>query len=212
LRRATYRGVRGVSIGKNADTPITEAARDYRECLERLYAVADYFAVNVSSPNTARLRELQDTSALSGLLDSLQEERLRLEATHGRRVPLLVKVSPDLEDDDLIAFSRTVQRSAIDGVIATNTSTGIPELATDLARVGGGGISGDPLGKRSLATLRALRAELGVGMPIISVGGVMSGDHVLERLRAGATLVQVYTGFVYRGLELLDEIHDAVAR
>jgi len=210
LRRATYRGVRGVSIGKNADTPMSDAVRDYRECLAQLYEVADYFAINVSSPNTARLRELQAADALGGIIDALQEERLRLESRHGRRVPVLVKISPDLDSDEFTALCKTLLRNPGDGIIATNTSIDVPELKTELARRGGGGVSGAPLAARSMAVLVALRRELGHEVPIISVGGIMSADDVVARLRAGATLVQLYTGFVYRGPDLLQESLDAL--
>jgi len=210
LRRARFQGVRGVSIGKNADTPISAAMHDYRECLTRLYDVADYFAVNVSSPNTARLRELQAADALGGLIDALQEERLRLESRHGRRVPVLVKISPDLDTDEFAALCKTLSRNPSDGVIATNTSIDIPDMRSDLERLGGGGVSGAPLAARSMATLVALRRELGDEIPIISVGGIMSADDVIARLRAGATLVQLYTGFVYRGFGLLQESLDAL--
>jgi dihydroorotate dehydrogenase len=210
MRRATYRGIRGVSIGKNADTPLPSAIDDYRECLNLFYDVADYFAINVSSPNTARLRELQTAEALGGILDALQEERLRLEARHGRRVPVLVKIAPDLDSDEFGALCKALLRSPSDGVIATNTSIDVPELRAELERRGGGGVSGAPLAARSLATLGALRQELGDEIPIISVGGIMSATDAVARLRAGATLVQLYTGFVYRGPSLLQEILDAL--
>jgi dihydroorotate dehydrogenase len=209
LRRATFRGVRGVSIGKNAETPMSNAVSDYRDCLVQLYDVADYFAINVSSPNTARLRELQAADALAGIIDALQEERLRLESRHGRRVPVLVKISPDLDSDEFSALCRTLLRNPSDGIIATNTSIHVPELGAELARRGGG-VSGAPLAARSMAVLLALRRELGDQIPIISVGGIMSADDVIARLRAGATLVQLYTGFVYRGPDLLQESLDAL--
>ena len=210
MRRATWHGIRGVSIGKNADTPMSEALGDYRECLTRLYDVADYFAINVSSPNTARLRELQGADTLGGLLDALREDTLRLEARHGRRVPVLVKIAPDIDSGGFDALCKVLSRHPVDGVIATNTSIDVPELRAALERRGGGGVSGAPLASRSLATLVALRRELGAGIPIISVGGIMSAADAIARLRAGATLVQLYTGFVYRGPTLLQEILDAL--
>ncbi|HEX6396085.1 MAG TPA: quinone-dependent dihydroorotate dehydrogenase [Steroidobacteraceae bacterium] len=193
---ATYRGIRGISIGKNADTPLERAVDDYLACLRRLYAVADYFAVNVSSPNTAGLRKLQASDALGGIIEPLQQERERLAATHGKRVPLLVKISPDLDDAQLRAMATAIRSHALDGVIATNTTTqGNP----------GGGLSGAPLRDRALACLRQLRQELGAGIPLIGVGGLMSAEDVRARLEAGARLVQLYTGFVYRGPPLLNE-------
>jgi dihydroorotate dehydrogenase len=191
---ARYRGIRGLSIGKNADTPLERAVDDYLACLRRLYAVADYFAINVSSPNTQGLRTLQSTDALAGIIEPLQEERERLATTHGKRVPLLVKISPDLDDTALRAMAASVRSHALDGVIATNTT-----------QHASGGLSGAPLRARSLAALRVLRAELGNSVPIIGVGGLMSAGDVRERLDAGATLVQLYTGFVYRGPALLNE-------
>jgi dihydroorotate dehydrogenase len=205
LRRATWPGIRGVSIGKNADTPLEAAAADYVECLKKLYDVADYFAVNVSSPNTARLRELQATDSLRGIVGPLAEERARLESKHGRRVPLLVKISPDLESDELEALCDSIVGLSLDGVIAINTSTRVPALRTAYEARGGGGISGAPLAARSLEVLRALRQKLGPRFPIINVGGIMSAEDARARLAAGANLVQVYTGFVYRGPALVAE-------
>jgi dihydroorotate dehydrogenase len=210
LRRSNYRGVRGVSIGKNADTPLDQAAEDYLLCLRKLYEVADYFAVNVSSPNTARLRELQEADALGGIIEPLQRERRALEARHGKRVPLLVKISPDLDTAALVELCAALRRHRVDGVIATNTSIDLPELRAQPAQRQGGGISGAPLAPRSLAMLRELRAALGADVPIISVGGIMRGADVVARLAAGANLVQLYTGFVYRGPALLDEALDAL--
>ena len=201
LRRADFRGVRGVSIGKNADTPFEAAAADYVDCLKTLYEVADYFAINVSSPNTERLRELQTADALGGIVAPLLAERSHLEARHGRRVPLLVKISPDLAADELRFLCAALVRHGVDGVIATNTTT----LQRDINGGTDGGVSGAPLTERSLEVLRALRRELGPDFPIINVGGVMTAQDVRARLSAGANLVQVYTGFVYRGPALLAE-------
>ena len=206
LRSAKYRGVRGISIGKNADTPLERAAGDYLECLGKLYDVADYFAVNVSSPNTARLRELQSVDALAGVLEPLMQERQRLEARHGKRVPLLVKISPDLGAAEIRDLCRTLVRHAVDGVIATNTSTDVPELRSELEASRGGGVSGAPLTQKSLAILCQLRHELGPDFPLVSVGGIMNAADARARLVAGADLVQLYTGFVYRGAALLAEI------
>jgi len=198
LAATNYRGVRGVSIGKNADTPLERAVDDYLDCLRKLYAVADYFAINVSSPNTRGLRALQSRDALAGIVEPLQEERERLAARHGKRVPLLVKISPDLDQDGLRDMAAALRAHALDGVIATNTSTSI-------AGYEGGGISGTPLRDKALSAARLLRQELGSTMPIIGVGGLMSADDVNARLAAGANLVQLYTGFVYRGPALLNE-------
>ena len=202
---AKYRGVRGISIGKNADTPLERAVDDYLACLRLLYGVADYFAINVSSPNTQGLRALQATDALGGIIEPLQEERERLAARHGRHVPLLVKISPDLDSAALRAMAVAVRSHALEGVIATNTSTHIAGYESELDKAQGGGMSGAPLRSKALAALRLLRAELGPDIPVIGVGGLMSAADVRARLEAGANLVQLYTGFVYRGPALLNE-------
>ena len=210
LRRAKFTGVRGVSIGKNADTPLERAADDYLECLRKLYPVADYFAINVSSPNTRGLRELQAADALAGIVEPLREERRRLDAQHGRHVPLLVKISPDLQPEESHQLCAALKRLEIEGVIATNTSTRLPGFEGMLAGTGGGGVSGAPLTERALGVLRELRAGLGTEFPIISVGGIMSAADAQARLAAGANLLQLYTGFVYRGAPLLGEILGAL--
>jgi len=205
LQRATWRGIRGVSIGKNADTPIERAAEDYVLCMRKLYTLADYFAINVSSPNTKGLRTLQAADALTGILQALREEGLRLREQHRRRVPLLVKLSPDLEPQELQAACEVIAAQGVDGVIATNTSTRVPGFEAELSSRGGGGLSGAPLEARSLEVLQLLRKALGAKFPLIGVGGLMSADAVAARLASGANLVQLYTGFVYRGPALLAE-------
>jgi dihydroorotate dehydrogenase len=148
---------------------------------------------------------LQAADALAGIIEPLQSEREGLARVHGKRVPLLVKISPDLDPDDLQALAAALRRHAVDGIIATNTSTQIAGFEMELARARGGGVSGRPLADKALATLRTLRAALGADFPIIGVGGLMSAEDVSERLAAGANLVQLYTGFVYRGPALLTD-------
>lgn len=211
LQKTAWRGIKGVSIGKNAETPLEQAANDYVICLRALYAVADYFAINVSSPNTQGLRDLQAAQALADIVNALQKERRRLEVRHGKRVPLLVKISPDLEPPDMHDLCEVLGKNRVDGVIATNSSTNLPGFEAELAARQGGGISGAPLENRSLEILRRLRLGLGTGFPIISVGGIMSADSVVRRLQEGADLVQLYTGFVYRGPALLTEIHQRLS-
>lgn len=206
LRRARYAGIRGVSIGKNADTPLEQAAQDYLTCLGKVYAVADYVAVNVSSPNTARLRELQTPDGLEKIVGPLLEERLRLETRHGRRVPLLVKVAPDLDASQVSALAAGLRALGVDGVIATNTTTDLSCLGTAWPAERRGGLSGGPLHSRSIAVIAQLRAELGADFPIIGVGGIVDAERASATLRAGADLMQVYTGFAYRGPALLEEI------
>jgi dihydroorotate dehydrogenase len=207
IAAAEYRGVRGISIGKNLSTPLERAVHDYLACLRTLYPVADYFAINVSSPNTQGLRSLQASDALAGIVEPLQEERERLSGRYGKRVPLLIKVSPDLEDEELQSMADSLRSHALDGVIATNTSTHIAGFED-----GRGGISGLPLRDKALASLRALRQALGDDFPIVAAGGLMSADDVCARRRAGATLVQLYTGFVYRGPALLTESLQSLTR
>jgi dihydroorotate dehydrogenase len=200
LARSRYRGIRGVSIGKNFDTPIENAQDDYVACLRKVYPHADYVAVNVSSPNTARLRELQDRDGLQRILGALLDERAVLQERHGRRVPLVVKVAPDLSEAQVCALAQEMRALQPDGVIATNTSSDLN------VREQRGGLSGAPLHPRSVKVISQLRAELGADFPIIGVGGIVSADAARETLRAGANLLQIYTGFAYRGADLLEEI------
>src|SRR3984957_10024572 len=186
LRRARYAGIRGVSIGKNADTPLERAPQDYLACLEKVYALADYVAVNVSSPNTARLRELQAPDGLSSIVAPLLESRARLETRHGRRVPLLVKIAPDLDFSQISAIAASLRTLGVDGVIATNTTTDLSVLGPDWPADRRGGLSGAPLHARSVAVIRQLRGELGGSFPIIGVGGIVDGDRAAATLQAGA--------------------------
>ena len=205
-----YRGVRGISIGKNFDTPLDNAQDDYVACLRKVYTLADYVAVNVSSPNTARLRELQGSAGLQRILGSLLEARAELERRHGKRVPLLVKVAPDLDEEQISALSRDLRALQIDGVIATNTSIDLSLLKQAPSAEQRGGLSGTPLHALSVRVISQLRRELGADFPIIGVGGIMDAQAALATLRAGANLLQVYTGFAYRGDTLLREIIDAL--
>jgi dihydroorotate dehydrogenase len=210
VARSRYRGVRGISIGKNFDTPLENAHEDYVACLRKVYAVADYVAVNVSSPNTARLRELQGSAGLQRILGSLLEERHALQSSHGKRVPLLVKVAPDLDTEQISALANDVRALQIDGVIATNTSIDLSLLQRPAGAEQRGGLSGAPLHPLSVRVIAQLRQELGPAFPIVGVGGIVSAQNALETLRAGANLLQIYTGFAYRGDTLLREILDAL--
>jgi dihydroorotate dehydrogenase len=212
LARSRYAGIRGVSIGKNADTPIESAERDYLDCLHKVYPFADYIAVNVSSPNTARLRELQSRDGLDRILSPLLEARLGLTRASGKRVPLLVKVAPDLDPAQIDSFAAQLRALGIDGVIATNTSTNLRAFAAELPPDQAGGLSGRPLHALSVAVIAGLRAALGPAVPIIGVGGITDAASALASLRAGANLLQVYTGFAYRGQDLIEEILAALAR
>jgi dihydroorotate dehydrogenase len=205
-------GILGLNIGKNAATPIERAVDDYLLCLAGVYRHADYVTVNISSPNTANLRTLQSDEALFGLLSAIQDRVHELARDTGRRVPIFVKIAPDLDPQQVAVIAATLQKTGVDGVIATNTT-----LSRDAVRhlphsEEAGGLSGAPVFEASNRVVAQLRAALGPGFPIIGVGGVMSGDHARAKVDAGADLVQVYTGFIYRGPELVTEAARALAR
>jgi len=205
LRRASWRGVLGINIGKNADTPIERAAEDYLTCLERVYARADYVAVNVSSPNTKNLRDLQENRQLDALLSRLADRRARLAERHGRRVPLALKVAPDLDPAQVQGIADAVRRHGLDAVIATNTSLS-REGVEGLRHAGeAGGLSGAPIRELATSTLAAFAAALKGEAALIGVGGILRGADAVEKLDAGASLVQLYTGLIYRGPDLVAE-------
>lgn len=205
VERARYRGVLGINIGKNADTPVERALDDYRVALERVYRHASYVTVNVSSPNTAKLRELQSRDALDELLDALTARRAELAKTHGRVVPLALKIAPDLDDAQIAAIASLLERHRIDAVIATNTTVAREAVAGSRHANEAGGLSGAPVFEASNRVIRTLRASLPPGYPIIGVGGIASAADARAKLAAGATLVQLYTGLIYRGPALVGE-------
>lgn len=210
VRRASFRGVLGINIGKNSDTPLERAAEDYVECLRKVYPLASYVTVNISSPNTRGLRDLQNAALLEGLLAAITRERERLADAHGRRVPLAVKIAPDLEVGDLGAIAERLIRYRIDAVIATNTTLARDGVAGLPHADEAGGLSGAPLRERATAVLRQLTSELGGALPIIGAGGIMSGADAREKIAAGASLVQLYTGLIYRGPALIRECIEAL--
>jgi dihydroorotate dehydrogenase len=196
-------GVLGLNIGKNAATPIENATSDYLLGLEGVYPHADYITVNISSPNTKNLRALQSDEALDALLGALQERRQQLITRHRRSVPMLVKIAPDLDEAQTLLIARTLQRNAIDGVIATNTTIA-REAVQGLAHAEEtGGLSGQPVFEASNRVIRTLRLALGAGYPIIGVGGVASAEQARAKRAAGADLVQIYTGLIYQGAALI---------
>jgi len=205
-------GLLGINIGKNKDTHNEDAAEDYLYCLERVYPLADYITVNISSPNTAGLRELQEEQQLRALVGELREAQERLGAQHGKRVPMLVKIAPDLSDDDIDACARVLSDLQVDGVIATNTT--IDRLPVEKHPLAGeaGGLSGAPLYGKSTAVLRRLRGRLDPSIPVIGVGGILSGADAAGKITAGALMVQFYTGLVYRGPKLIEECVTAIRR
>ncbi len=205
-------GPLGINIGKNKDTPNEDALSDYLACMEKVYPLADYITVNISSPNTAGLRELQEEQALRRLVGGLREAQERLAAQHGRRVPMLVKVAPDLSDRDIEAAARVLGELEVDGVIATNTTIGREGVERDPRAAETGGLSGAPLLGQSTLVLRRLRARLPERIPLIGVGGIQSGADAVSKMSAGATLVQCYSGLIFRGPALIGECVDAIRR
>ena len=211
-RFATARGgIIGLNIGKNFDTPNARAIEDYVSCLNAVYAHASYVTVNISSPNTRGLRDLQGDDALERLLATLKAEQARLAQAHGKYTPLVVKIAPDLTTADLRRIARSLAKHAVDGVIATNTTTDRAAVAKLPYADEAGGLSGRPLGAKATAVIRTLADELGGALPIIGVGGIMSGADAKEKIAAGATLVQIYTGLIYKGPELVAEVAEAIA-
>ena len=199
------RGILGLNIGKNADTPMDRADDDYLACLEGVYPWADYITVNISSPNTKNLRELQQEDALDRLLGRLKIKQQALAASTQRRVPLVLKIAPDLDDEQIHVIAQTVRRHEIEGVIATNTTLDRQAVAGHHLANQQGGLSGAPLLAKSNHVIRVLRAALGPGTTIIGVGGIMRAEDALSKLQAGADLVQIYTGLIYRGPALVAE-------
>ncbi len=205
-------GLLGINIGRNKDTSNERAASDYLYCLERVYPLADYITVNISSPNTAGLRELQEEQALRHLIGTLRESQEELGAQHGKRVPMLVKIAPDLSDEDIDAVARVLRDLSVDGVIATNTTVSRMSVQDHPFAHETGGLSGAPLMNQATTVLRKLRTRLPDSIPVIGVGGILSGADAVAKMSAGASLVQCYTGLVYRGPELVGECVEAIRR
>ena len=205
VKRAEYRGILGINIGKNANTPIEKAADDYLICLRKVYVHASYVAVNISSPNTKNLRQLQGKDALDDLLMQLKTEQQKLAEIHGKYVPIALKIAPDMESGPVMLIAQLLMRHRIDAVIATNTTLS-REGVEDLPHAEeSGGLSGAPLRDKSTGVVRQLAAELQGSLPIIGVGGILSGMDAAEKIRAGAALVQLYSGLIYRGPALVAE-------
>ncbi|MBL0422012.1 quinone-dependent dihydroorotate dehydrogenase [Ramlibacter sp. AW1] len=205
VRRMPGRLVLGLNIGKNASTPIERATDDYLLGLEGVYPHADYVTVNISSPNTQNLRSLQSDEALDALLSALATRRSQLRERHGRQVPLFVKIAPDLEGVQVQVIAASLRRHGMDGVIATNTTLGRDSVRGLAHAQEAGGLSGRPVFEASNRVIGQLRQALGPGFPIIGVGGVLSGADAVAKIEAGADLVQVYTGLIYRGPALVTE-------
>jgi dihydroorotate dehydrogenase len=215
VKQARFResgGILGLNIGKNAATPIENAVDDYLSGLDGVYPHADYVTVNISSPNTKNLRALQSDDALDALLSAISERDEHLAKRHGRRVPIFVKIAPDLDEAQIDVIAATFAKSGVTGIVATNTT-----IARDAVKhlphgEETGGLSGAPVFEASNRVIRQLRARLPKGTPIIGVGGVLSGEDAKAKIAAGADLVQIYTGFIYRGPSLVTEAAHAIAR
>ena len=202
----------GLNIGKNATTPIEDATSDYLKALDGVYPHADYVTVNISSPNTKNLRALQSDEALDALLGAIAQRREQLATQHGRRVPVFVKIAPDLDEEQVGVIAATLQRHGMDGVIATNTTISREAVKGLLHAEETGGLSGAPVLEASNQVIRQLRAALGSRFPIIGVGGILSGADAVSKIRAGADVVQIYSGLIYRGSALVPEAARAIAQ
>ncbi len=205
VKRAKYRGILGINIGKNAATPMACAADDYLLCLERVYPFASYITVNISSPNTRDLRQLQGKTELEALLSALKGRQAALADRHGRYVPLALKVAPDLEAEQIRGIADALRRHHLDAVIASNTTVSRDGVAGEPEATQAGGLSGAPLFEKSTAVVAALAQALAGELPIIAAGGVTDGKRAAAKLAAGAKLVQLYSGLIYRGPELIAE-------
>jgi dihydroorotate dehydrogenase len=203
--RARWKGTLGINIGKNADTPPERAIDDYATGFEKVYSAASYVTVNVSSPNTKNLRDLQQDEQLNSLLKKLSSLRQTLEQKHGKRVPLALKIAPDLDDAQIQSIADAVRRHRIDAVIATNTSISRDGVEGMPHADEAGGLSGAPIRQRATAVLEKLRDFLKNEVTLVGAGGILTGADAAEKFAAGASLVQLYTGLVYRGPQLVSE-------
>ena len=211
IEKSRFNGILGINIGKNATTPIENAADDYLLCLEKAYAHAGYITVNISSPNTQNLRALQGSDELSALLSALKNKQAHLAAAHGRHVPLAVKIAPDLNEQQVADIAHAAIQTEIDGIIATNTTIDKSALGHHPLAGEQGGLSGAPVREASNRVLKQLLAELEGRLPVIGVGGILSGADAAAKLHMGAAAVQVYSGLIYRGPALVKECLRACA-
>jgi dihydroorotate dehydrogenase len=210
LEACRYRGILGVNLGKNFDTPIERAADDYLILLDKLYGKVSFATINISSPNTKNLRSLQGGDELDALLGAIKERQRRLAEKHGRYMPVAVKIAPDLEDEQIAAMAALFRKHRIDALIATNTTlarAGVEHLPQGQET---GGLSGAPLREKSTRVIKAFHTALAGELPIIGAGGILNGDDAREKIAAGAALIQIYSGLIYRGPELVRECVEAV--
>ena len=206
VKAAEYDGILGINIGKNFDTPNERAVDDYLICMQKVYAYASYITVNISSPNTKNLRDLQAAEALSSLLDSLKLEQTKLAQKHGKYVPITLKIAPDLTENQVIEIADLLMQHKIDGVIATNTTLARDAVKGMVNAEETGGLSGAPVRNQSTIVIQQLSKQLQGALPIIGVGGILCGADAVEKIAAGASLVQVYSGLIYKGPALVHEI------
>ena len=211
VQAAKYHGILGINIGKNFDTPNERAVEDYLICMRKVYAHASYITVNISSPNTKNLRQLQEKDALDALLAILKAEQKVLVGKHGKYVPIALKIAPDLDETQIIEIADLLKAHQFDGVIATNTTLardmvlGLPNASET------GGLSGAPVREKSTLVISQLSKQLAGELPIIGVGGILSGGDAAEKISAGASLVQIYSGLIYRGPSLVRDICKTLA-
>ncbi len=206
VTQSAYTGILGINIGKNFDTPIEHAVGDYLIGLRKAYPFASYITINISSPNTKNLRQLQQGDDIKTLISALKEEQLKLHQEHGKYVPLALKIAPDLSDDEISHIAKLLLEFAVDAVIATNTTIARDAIAGHPLANEAGGLSGAPVKEKSTAVVRSLAAELQGRCPIIAAGGILSGRDAEDKLAAGASLVQIYTGLIYKGPQLIADI------
>ncbi|MEO6172316.1 MAG: dihydroorotate dehydrogenase (quinone), partial [Arenimonas sp.] len=212
VEKAARKGILGINIGKNKDTPNEKAIDDYIYCLERVYTLSDYITVNISSPNTSGLRDLQTEEYFRRFIGDLREVQEELAGVNGFKIPMLIKIAPDLTDAALDGMAEVLNAAQVDGVIATNTTIDRMEIKGNRYEYEVGGLSGKPLYGRSTAVLRRFRTRLNDNIPLIGVGGIMSGADAAGKVAAGASLVQFYTGLIYRGPDLIEESVSAIRR
>lgn len=206
VKQSNFNGILGINIGKNFDTPIENAADDYLICLRKAYTSASYITINISSPNTKNLRQLQQGDEIKALMATLKEEQRKLQQEHGFYVPLALKIAPDLTADEISHIAKLLLEFEIDGVIATNTTIARDIIAGHPLAHESGGLSGSPVKDQTTLVVRTLAAELKGKIPIIASGGIISATDALEKLEAGASLVQLYSGLIYRGPQLIEDI------
>lgn len=211
VQKAKFSGVLGINIGKNIDTPVERAVDDYLLCLDKVYQYASYVTVNISSPNTPGLRSLQFGESLQELLGALQQRREELAQQQGRRVPIAVKIAPDMSDEEIVDVAQIILDCGMDAIIATNTTLERQAVTGMQHADEAGGLSGAPVREQSTHVVKVLAEHLQGRLPIIAVGGITSAEHAAEKIAAGASLVQIYSGFIYQGPALIRESIDAIA-